>query len=290
MLKRSLLFKGPSVDVATQLTRPFAGDASERQARVERRLSSSRYLAEPFRRLGYDSSEGWAWDNYRSVVLALAQARRRSEGKLVRMLEIGGGRGPLLRPAEAAAAGIEVTVNDIDARELAMGPTEFAKAQFNVAEEAPSALIGQFDLVVSRMVMEHVRDARSAWTNMAALLAPGGVAMAFHPTLYAPPFLVNLAFPEALTAPLLRLFFPSRHNGDYPKFPARYDLCFSDPAKLEPILKSCGFSEALIAPFWGHGYFRKIPGLRELDGALQRLAEARDWRALTTYAFTLARR
>jgi hypothetical protein len=114
--------------------------------------------------------------------------------------------------------------------------------------------------------------------------------MAFHPTLYAPPFLVNLVFPDALTAPLLRLFFSTRHQDDYPKFPARYELCFSDQEKVAPVLKSCGFSEALLVPFWGHGYFRNIPLLREADAALQRLAESRDWRSLSTYAFTMARR
>jgi 2-polyprenyl-3-methyl-5-hydroxy-6-metoxy-1,4-benzoquinol methylase len=278
---------------ADQLARPFNGDAAERQERVAQRLSSSAVLAEPFRRLNYDSSEGWAWDNYRAVVLALAQARgamRRRQGEAVRMLEIGGGRGPLLRPAEAAAAEIAVTVNDIDARELSLGPAEFDKAQFDIAGAAPSELHGRFDLVVSRMVMEHVADGRQAWTNMAALLAPGGIAMAFHPTLYAPPFVVNRLFPEALTARLLRFFFPGRHDGGYPKFPARYELCVSDLGKIAPVLKDCGFSEVLIAPIWGHGYFRHIPILREIDTALQRLAEARDWRGLSTYAFTLARR
>ena len=281
------------MDYADQLARPFSGDAAARQARVARRLAASAVLAEPFCRLGYDSSEGWAWDNYRGAVLALAQARRatrRRSGELVRMLEIGGGRGPLLRPAEATAAGIAVTVNDIDQRELSLGPPEFEKAEFDIADQAPPPLCGQFDLVISRMVMEHVRDGRRAWANMAALLAPGGVALAFHPTLYAPPFVVNLVLPEALTARVLRFFFPTRHDGDYPKFPARYQLCVSNSHKLEPILQSCGFSEVLIAPIWGHGYFRHIPLLRELDAGLQRLAEARDWRWLSTYAFTLARR
>ena len=51
---------------------------------------------------------------------------------LVRMLEIGGGRGPLLTPDEASAAGVELTVNDIDAHELSLAPAAFNKAQFNI--------------------------------------------------------------------------------------------------------------------------------------------------------------
>lgn len=281
------------MDCASQLTPPFVGEALERERRVERRLSQAPFLAEPLRRLGYDCSERWAWDNYRSAVLALAQAclngGRHDQGR-VRLLEIGGGRGPLLTPAEAASAGIELTVNDIDAHELSLAPAEFNKAQFDIAGRIDPAWEGRFDLIISRMVMEHVRDAPRAWANMRALLAPGGVALAFHPTLYAPPFVINWLLPERLAARALRFFFPNRHEGDYPKFPARYEMCFSDPAKIAPILVRCGFSQILVAPFWRHGYFRNLPLLREADAALQHLAEAHDWRALTTYAYTLARR
>src|ERR1700692_234259 len=115
------------MDYATQLVRPFPGDALARERRVEARLSQAAFLAEPLRRLGYDCSEGWAWDNYIPTVLGMAQACRQSgrhADGLVRMLEIGGGRGPLLSPAEAAAAGIALTVNDIDAHELSLAPAE----------------------------------------------------------------------------------------------------------------------------------------------------------------------
>ncbi|MGD1015088.1 MAG: class I SAM-dependent methyltransferase [Roseiarcus sp.] len=281
------------MDYLAQWSEPFPGEASERERRVARRLSGAPFLAEPLRRIGYDSSEGWAWDHYRAVVLALAQACRRSgrrDDAPARVLEIGGGRGPLLTPAEAAAAGVALTVNDIDARELSLAPDAFDKAQFDVAGDIDPTWEGRFDLIISRMVFEHVRDAPRAWANMRALLAPGGVALAFHPTLYAPPFVINSLLPESLAARALRFFFPVRHDAGYPKFPTRYEMCFSDPAKIEPILRRCGFSEVLVAPFWRHGYFRHIPLLREVDAALQHLAEKRDWRSLSTYAYTLARR
>ena len=282
-----------TMDYATQWTRPFVGDVSQREHRVEQRLRRAPFLAEPLRRLGYDCSEGWAWDHYRPTVLALAQACRqsgRNGAGATRVLEIGGGRGPLLTPAEAAAAGIELTVNDIDARELSLAPEHFSKAQFDVAGDVDPSWEGRFDLIISRMVFEHVRDAPRAWANMHRLLAQGGVALAFHPTLYAPPFVVNWLLPEGLTARVLRFFFPNRHDEGYPKFRARYEMCFADPAKVEPILARCGFSQVLIAPFWRHGYFRDIPLLGEADAALQHLAEKRDWRALATYAYTMARR
>ncbi|HXW20909.1 MAG TPA: methyltransferase domain-containing protein [Roseiarcus sp.] len=278
------------MDYANNVAWPSRRGEAARRARIERRLSPSSFLSAPLRSLNYDSTAAWAWNNYRATVLGIAEACRDRAGNSVRMLEVGGGRAPMFTPAEAAAAGLAVSVNDIDERELSLGPPEFGKALFDIAAEVSPSWHGGFDLIASHMVMEHVRDARKAWSNMAALLAPSGVAIAFHPTLYAPPFLINALLPDRLTAPLLRLFFPARHDGVQPKFPAWYDMCVSDLAKVEPMLKACGFRETLIVPFWGHDYFRSLPGLREIDDAVQGIAEARDWRALSSYAFSLARR
>jgi SAM-dependent methyltransferase len=244
------------------------------------------------RRLGYDSFEPWAWDYYKPTVLAFVEACREAERHdrgLVRVLEIGGGRAPLLTPDETAAAGVAFTVNDISPGELALGPVEFAKAEFDVAGAVDPARYGLYDIVISQMVMEHVRDAEVAWANMALLLAPGGVALAFHPTLYAPPFVINWLLLERLTAPTLRFFFPDRHDGDAPKFAARYELCTSDGNVASALLRA-GFRDALSAPFWGDRYFRRIPLIREANDALSSLAEARDWRFLTSYAYTMGRR
>jgi SAM-dependent methyltransferase len=264
-----------------------------RAARVEARLAQSAFLAEPLRRLGYDSREAWAWDNYRPTILAFVEALRgagRRKGGRIRLLEVGGGRGPQLTPAQAEELGVALTVNDIDARELSLAPTGFATACFDIAGDVDPGLLGKFDLIFSRMVFEHVKDAPRAWRNIRALLTPGGVALAYHPTLYSPPFLVNWLVSESVSSRLLRLFFPWRHDGDYPKFPARYEMCFAAPSRVGPALRDAGFSEVLIAPFFGHGYLRAVPVVREVEGALHVLAERRDWRALASYAYTLARR
>ncbi len=278
---------------AAQASIAAAAPDAERQGRVARRLSPSPFLAEPLRVLGYDSRELWAWDTYESAVLAFAAHCReagRHEGGLVRLIEIGGGRRPLLTPQQAQAAGIAYTVNDISAGSLRWGRGNSADALFDVAGDVDPREQGRHDLVISRMVMEHVRDAGRAWANMANLLAPGGVALAFHPTLYAPPFVINWLIPERLTAPVLKLFFPDRHDGDFPKFPARYDLCTADPAVIEPALGRAGFREVLSAPFWGDRYFRHLPGVRSANDALSALAEARDWRWLASYAYTIGRK
>jgi len=266
----------------------------KRAERVEARLATSAFLAGPFRRLGYDSREVWAWENYKPSLVAfvetLRQAGRCGEDGRVRLLEIGGGRGPQFTPAEADKLGVALTINDIDARELSLAPAGFATACFNIAGDVDPALKGTFDFIFSRMVFEHVKDAPRAWANVAGLLAQGGVALAFHPTLYSPPFVLNWLAPEAFSGRLLKLLFPWRHDGDYPKFPARYEMCVAEPSFVAPKLRSYGFSESLIAPFYGHRYLRAIPVMREVEGALHTLAERRDLRWLSSYAYTLARK
>jgi SAM-dependent methyltransferase len=266
----------------------FSGEEQELRERIDRRLSASPFLARPLRRLGYNCAEDWAWEEFKSTVLALVEECRDSGRHMsgaVRLMEIGGGRSPLLTPAEAADAGIELTVNDIDANELARTPEPFERALFDIAGEIHGSWEDSFDLIISRMVFEYVRDAPRGWANMLRLLAPGGVAFAFYPTLNAPPYRL---MPEKLASRVRQRFFPERN--DVGELSARYELCVAETAKVEPMLRRLGYSEVLIAPFWGHGFFRDIPLLREVDAAFQGFAEKRDWRKLSTYAYMLARR
>lgn len=275
------------------LRRSSAADLDlDRRARVDRRLAASSLLAAPLRRLGYNSHSLWAKDNIKASVLAfidLCHAAGRCDGAgRVRVLEIGGGRWPFLTPQEAESGRIAYTVNDIDEGELAAGPAAFEKARFDIAGPVDASFRERYDFIFSRMVMEHVPDAARAWSNMFELLAPGGVALAFHPTLYAPAFVINWLAPEALTGAVLRLVFPERGRAANRKFPARYDLCTAAPTVVEPALRRAGFREVLSAPFWGDLYFERLPGFREANDALSALAEARDWRWLSSYAYSIA--
>ncbi|MCW2315413.1 SAM-dependent methyltransferase [Rhodoblastus acidophilus] len=236
--------------------------------------------------LGYPANWQWCWDNYKATILALSRARG-----LVRHLEIGAGRDPLFQPSEAAELGLDITLNDISAHELSLAPSGYGKMLCDIAApDAPDALgRGQYDLAYCRMVMEHVPDVAAMWRNIGAALAPNGVALAFFPTLYAPPYVLNALMPEKLSRTLLEAVFPERKpDGDDPKFPAHYNYCFSRDDKLAPMLRAAGFSDWVILPFWGYSYFSKFPGVRELDAAFNRLAERRDWRSVSSFAYIIA--
>ncbi|WP_442754869.1 class I SAM-dependent methyltransferase [Methylocystis sp. JAN1] len=236
--------------------------------------------------LGYDPDFNWAWDNYKRTIVEIA--RRKG---LTRHLEIGGGRDPLFLPEEAAAHGFDVTLNDISAHELSLAPDGYATVQCDIAGKDANAILGaeRYDIAYSRMVMEHVPDVARMWENIAHTLAPGGVAFSFFPTLYAPPYVLNRLIPEKISRWMLETVFPDRKNdGDNPKFPAYYDYCFSAEEKLVPMLTRAGFSDVVTLPFWGYSYFWKFPGIRRIDAAFTKLARARQWRAVSSFAYVIA--
>ena len=235
-----------------------------------------------------DTDHVWAWEHYRPSLLDLS--RRLG---LRRLCEIGGGRDPLFTPDELAPLAAELVVNDIAQSELDRGPGGYETACFDISGDvSPLVASGlRFDLMFSRMVFEHVADGEAAWRNVHALLNPGGVGLAFVPTLYAWPFLVNHMLPEGLSTRMLRLVYPERNaEGGEPKFPTRYSLTFGSQDRVAPILHDIGFSEVTVLPFWGHHYVRRIPGLNALDNAFTALCKRADWRLMTSYAYIIARR
>lgn len=244
--------------------------------------------AEYFRSVSPNWHSEWAWDNYEPTILGMA-----SQFGLRRICEIGGGRDPLFTQAQAADAGIEFIVNDIDAGELALTPPGLKTAHFDIAGDLtePDAVRGSYDMMVSRMVFEHIDGVEQAWRNIHALLAPGGVALAFFPTLWAPVFALNHILPENASRAIVHALFPARRDGGGdPKFPALYDWCRGSPALLTPMLNRAGFGDVHVQRFWGHGYFDRMPGLKQLDHAFNALAARIGWNLVTTYAYVVVRK
>jgi SAM-dependent methyltransferase len=203
-----------------------------------------------------------------------------------RIIELGGGRTPSFKLSELPDTIESYTVNDISAEELALAAPEYDKARFDVTGDV-SQFAGQFDVVFSRTLIEHVKDGRKMHENILKLLRPGGVALHMAPTLYSPPFVLNKLIPEQLSREILFKFFPDRRT-DEPKFPAHYSWCFGNRGKMERMLRAVGYSDVDIRTFYGHDYFRALPGLREVDNAFSALAAKNDWSSFGSYAHIVA--
>lgn len=208
------------------------------------------------------------------------------------VMEIGAGRHPFFSAEEARALGFSLTLNDIDEVEIRNDDRGFRTAVFDIGGDIGAAPVqaGTFDLIYSRMVFEHVRDGRRAWSNVYRLLAPGGVGFAFVPTLYSPPFVLNRITPESITSKLVRALDRTRNAAEIPKFPAYYSACRASEKALEPMLAGIGFGEVRVVPFFGTPYFPRIPVLRNIFRVFDRISEKRDWRAFASYAYLIARK
>lgn len=207
------------------------------------------------------------------------------------VLEVGGGRHPLLSSDEASAMGISrYLVNDLSATELDHLPSDRERACFDIQIGPPhgSDYEGTCDLVFAHMVMEHVADPAAAWRTMHRLLRPGGAAVSLNPVLFSPPFLVNRLLPERLTRSVLERAFPRRNDDDHPKFPAYYRWCRASPSRVQALLSPIGFSSVDVVPLYGHEYFDRIPLVRTVDGALSEAARRRSWPSLASYAYVVA--
>lgn len=228
----------------------------------------------------------WAWaeTHFKDHVRRLIQTQRARS-----VMEIGGGRSPMFDEGEIASMGVRYVINDISARELRMAPDYVGKVCFDIAEPDQRKIVGyggQYEVVFSRMVFEHVRDTRQAYRNIHALLAPGGTALNFHPVLYCPPFVLNVLLPEELSRWILKFFVPIRTDVGVPKFAAWYDRCRVS-ARVREEIRSIGFRDVWQIPFFYHSYFKNVPGLFQVDRALSRCAERNDWNALASYCYTV---
>lgn len=236
-------------------------------------------------RFGPDNRNGW--DAYPHLIREIATSLH-----LRRLVEIGGGRDPLFTADEVDALGLDYTVNDIAEDELACLPSGYRTACFDVASR-PEQVVrwhGQFDFAFSRMVFEHVSDGRQAWQNLSAMLAPGGIAVAYMPVLFSPPFVANRLIPDRLAATIVRALYPARRGEEDPVFPARYSWCVAISSLMTRRLRGVGFDEVHVVPFWNHDYYARVPLLREADRVAQKAFAAMNWSALASYAYIVARK
>ncbi len=253
---------------------PLAAEVPDTSLPVK--VDTPHLLADTFRAIGVDNYHRWAWDNYQRVVEELCV---RLHAK--RIVEIGGGRDPLFTVERVERLGVEMTVNDISQGELEVLPKTYQTACFDVAGDISSVakLRGRYDLAFSRMVFEHVADGRQAWSNLHELLAPGGVALAFIPTLYAVPFIINKLLPDKLAASIVKLLVRQPHRRRRSGIPGALFLVLHRPpagAHAFGYRLSRGGDPAVLRP----RLLRVVPGrprrqcLVHENGATQRLARA----------------
>lgn len=207
--------------------------------------------------IAFESLTG-AGERYEQRLIELIQSRG-----AIDVCDVGGGAHPLLKPESLP---INYTVLDISQTELNKAPAGCTKIVADIASQNFECE-QRFDVVFTKFLAEHVRDGGQFHKNVFTMLKPGGFAMHLFPTLYALPFFANRLLPEGLGRLALKLFFPGRIYGNEGKFPAYYRWCCGPTRRQIGRLEEIGFRVIRYTGYFGHPYYKRVPGLRDLERA-----------------------
>jgi len=213
--------------------------------------------AEGEERVSFDAAENFAgWRGGTSFLQSLI-------GKYgcKRILEIGSGANPTLEPKLVSELGVSYVTSDLSCEEMEKADPAFERLVLDMsAEEIRPDLIGQFDLIFSRMVAEHVSDGERYHRNIHSLLKEGGISAHCFSTLWSLPFVANWMLPEFVTARLLKKFAP-RDEHRQAKFPARYSWSRGPSPRMMRRFEALGFEVVRYTGYFGHSYYRRLSEL-----------------------------
>ncbi len=213
-----------------------------------------------------------------------------NDEKPARIMEIGGTTSRSTSDKPIPYHVKSFTISDISAEELAHVSDEFDTLQIDACGDV-SHVDQKFDLIMSKFCGEHMPDGKQFHKNMHHLLADGGTAIHLVPVLFASPFLINWLLPEGLTRKAVQLLQPQRFDKQNTgKFPAYYSLCRGSTRYMRKALADIGFSKIDVHEYYGHHYYDKLFGLRQIDNGLSRLCAKQSWAFYSSYAIIVTRK
>jgi SAM-dependent methyltransferase len=225
------------------------------------------------------------WRTYDDFVRSIAV-----RNQVTAVAELGGGARPIIGDSALWGFVQDRVVIDISAEELAKADGDVDKRVADLCEPMRDGL-NSYDLVFSKMLCEHVPDARMFHQNCFNLLRPGGRAIHFFPTLFATPFVVNKLLPEDLARSVLTIFQPNRlHDPKRGKFPALYKWCKGPTRKTLGLYESVGFEIEEWRGGFGHSYYRRMPLLDSAEDVKTRFLVKHPQPLLTSFAAIVLRK
>lgn len=144
------------------------------------------------------------------------------------VLDVGSGRRPCVavdhRPAGCAYVGLDISAGELQAAP----PGSYDRFVVSDVSDRAADLGGQFDLVLSFQVLEHVRPLDAAFENLRHYLKPGGRLIAQFSGGLSAFGLLGRAVPNRLSRPVLHHLL---HRDPEKVFPAHYDHCWASAVR-----------------------------------------------------------
>ncbi len=164
--------------------------------------------------------------------------------------DVGGGKHPCLSPAEKLRLNATVIGLDIDRRELDRAPAG-AYNETICADLAVYRGTQNADRVVCRALLEHIRDVEGAFTAIASILQPGGIALLFVPSRNAVFARLNLLMPRFLKMRLLRIAYA--RSDEKQGFTSYYTRC--TPSDFRKMAADNDLTVVEARHYFTSGYF-----------------------------------
>jgi hypothetical protein len=225
------------------------------------------YLVKNF--IGWDKTETFVQD----LIL---------KNNLKSILEIGAGANPTINPEFIKKHDLKYTISDIDDDELKKADDIYTKLVMDLSSPDYS-YSEKFDLVFSRMVGEHISDAKTFHQNVFIILNKGGLSFHCFSTLYALPFVANRYLPDSIGDLLLHKIAP-RDKHQHGKFKAYYDWSRGPSPKMMKRFENIGYEILKYAGYFGHNYYNKIPILNKIEEVKSKILLKFPVPLLTAYA------
>lgn len=198
------------------------------------------------------------------------------------ILEIGAGANPTIHPEFINKHNLKYTISDIDDEELKKADNIYSNLVIDLSLH-DFYLSEKFDLVFSRMVGEHISDAKTFHKNVFNILNIGGISFHCFSTLYALPFIANRYLPENISNLILHRIAP-RDKHQHGKFKAYYDWSRGPSKKMIQRFESIGYEVIEYVGYFGHNYYSKIVLLNKVEEIKSKLLIKFPVPLLTAYA------
>lgn len=157
------------------------------------------------------------------------------------VVDLGGGRTCAFESAIPRERGVRLVAVDVSPDELAHNESADETHVADVATGLPFSA-GEVDLLVSRVVLEHVDGVPAAIGHMHRALKPGGRTIHFAPCRYATFAIAARILPFKPLLGLLHLAIPG--SVGVVEFDVHYDS--TDPVALEQAFRDAGFRDVTV--------------------------------------------
>ncbi len=200
----------------------------------------------------------------------------------ISILEIGGGAHPSIQNRE----NITYTIVDPDQSELNKAPDDVIKLKGIVQDLASNK---KYDLIISKMVLEHVEDPDTFHQSVLGLLKQDGKVIHFFAGRHSLPALVNRMLPEFVGDTILKLL-KNRDLEESPKYEAYYRRTLGHTKSQLEYFERLGYKIDSYSSFVGHKYLASIPILGAIEKGYTKCLTMIEAKKLATVALVVLKK